>query len=162
MAIQTLIQHYYGPNFGFHCVQHLLSPIVYITLFSCLETIVFVAVHGTYISKWSSYCTYNLPHFGYKLSKFDGWFCFVVNESWHTSITLQFVLIQKRVIYVLICMYLALWHGRDMRCAIRCYHLRQNFTEFFFLKREIFIFILLVDDWEFMLTMLCRLNAVDK
>lgn len=51
MAIQTLIQHYYGPNFGYHCVQVMLSPIVYITLFSCVETIVFIAVHGSYMSK---------------------------------------------------------------------------------------------------------------
>lgn len=51
MTIQTLIQHYYGPNFGFHCVQVMLSPIVYITLFSCVETIIFVAVHGSYIMK---------------------------------------------------------------------------------------------------------------
>jgi len=51
MVIQTLIQHYYGTNFRYHCVQVMLSPIVYITLFSCLETIVFVAVHGSYITK---------------------------------------------------------------------------------------------------------------
>lgn len=51
MAIQTLIQHYYGSSFGFHCVQVLLSPIVYITLFSCAETIILTAVHGSYISE---------------------------------------------------------------------------------------------------------------
>jgi len=51
MAIQTLMQHYYGPNFGFHCVQIMLSPIVYITLFSSVETILLMAVHGTYIKK---------------------------------------------------------------------------------------------------------------
>ncbi|KAJ6632618.1 Transmembrane protein [Pseudolycoriella hygida] len=51
MAVQTLIQHYYGTNFGYHCVQVMFSPIVYITVFSCLETILFVIVHGSYITK---------------------------------------------------------------------------------------------------------------
>lgn len=52
MAIQTLIQHYYGKDFGFHCVQVMLSPVVYITLFSCVETILLIAVHGSYISEY--------------------------------------------------------------------------------------------------------------
>jgi len=51
MAIQTLMQHYYGPSFGFHCVQVMFSPIVYISLFSSVETILLLAVHGTYINK---------------------------------------------------------------------------------------------------------------
>jgi len=51
MAIQTLMQHYYGSNFGFHCVEIMFSPIVYISLFSTVESIVLMAVHGTYIKK---------------------------------------------------------------------------------------------------------------
>jgi len=51
MAVQTLIQHFYGANFGLHCVQVMFSPIVYISMFSCVETILFMAVHGCYIKK---------------------------------------------------------------------------------------------------------------
>jgi len=51
MGIQTLMQHYYGPNFGLHCVQVMFSPIVYISLFSSVETIFFMAIHGSYIKK---------------------------------------------------------------------------------------------------------------
>lgn len=52
LAIQALIQHYYGDHFAEKCVVvGLLSPIVYITLFSSLETVVLVFVHGFYIAK---------------------------------------------------------------------------------------------------------------
>lgn len=52
LAIQTLIQHYYGDSFAEKCAMvGLLSPIVYITLFSSLETMVFGIVHGLYIGK---------------------------------------------------------------------------------------------------------------
>lgn len=47
--IQTLMQHYYGANFGQYCIQQFFSPIVYVTLFCALETIVLSAVNGTYI-----------------------------------------------------------------------------------------------------------------
>lgn len=52
LAIQTLIQHYYGDSFAEKCiVGGYLSPIVYITMFSSLETSVFCFVHGSYIAK---------------------------------------------------------------------------------------------------------------
>lgn len=52
LAIQALIQHYYGDAFGEKClVVGLLSPIVYISAFSGLETIVLAIVNGSYIAK---------------------------------------------------------------------------------------------------------------
>ncbi|XP_052867866.1 transmembrane protein 192-like [Anopheles cruzii] len=52
LAIQTLIQHYYGDAFGEKCiVVGLLSPIVYIAAFSSLETMVLCVVNGSYIAK---------------------------------------------------------------------------------------------------------------
>lgn len=51
LAIQTLIQHYYGDAFGEKCVAvGLLSPIIYISAFSGLETIVLCIVNGSYIA----------------------------------------------------------------------------------------------------------------
>lgn len=52
LAVQALIQHYYGDNFAEKCVVvGFLSPIVYITLFCSLETFVLSLVHGSYIAK---------------------------------------------------------------------------------------------------------------
>lgn len=52
LAVQALIQHFYGDDFAQKCVVvGLLSPIVYITLFCSLETLVLSIVHGTYITK---------------------------------------------------------------------------------------------------------------
>ncbi|XP_058461759.1 transmembrane protein 192 isoform X2 [Malaya genurostris] len=52
LATQTLIQHYYGDSFAEKClVVGLLSPIVYITLFSSLETVVLSIVSGFYMAK---------------------------------------------------------------------------------------------------------------
>lgn len=52
LAVQALIQHYYGDNFAEKClVVGFLSPIVYITLFCSLETVVLSFVHGFYIAK---------------------------------------------------------------------------------------------------------------
>ncbi|XP_059610357.1 transmembrane protein 192 [Phlebotomus argentipes] len=51
MAIQTLIQQYYGDDFGEHCIQSLFSPIVYVSIFSAVETGVLAVIHGTYISR---------------------------------------------------------------------------------------------------------------
>ncbi|XP_052891965.1 transmembrane protein 192 [Anopheles moucheti] len=51
LAIQTLIQHYYGDAFGEKCIAvGLLSPIIYISAFSGLETIVLCIVNGSYIA----------------------------------------------------------------------------------------------------------------
>uniref|UniRef100_A0A2M4ALM1 Transmembrane protein 192 n=1 Tax=Anopheles triannulatus TaxID=58253 RepID=A0A2M4ALM1_9DIPT len=52
LAIHTLMQHYYGDDFGTKCVVvGWLAPIVYITAFSCLETGVLSIVNGSYITK---------------------------------------------------------------------------------------------------------------
>jgi hypothetical protein len=52
MAVQTLLQHYYGQNFGEKCiVAGIFSPIIYVTAFSCIETVLFSICHGTYIAK---------------------------------------------------------------------------------------------------------------
>lgn len=52
-VIQTLIQHYYGPDFGKHCVEQWFSPLVYVTLFAVLETVVLALVHQSYIREYS-------------------------------------------------------------------------------------------------------------
>lgn len=49
MGIQTFMQHLYGPHFGEHCIESILSPIVYITVFSGFETIILAIVNGSYI-----------------------------------------------------------------------------------------------------------------
>ena len=51
MAIQALMQHYYGDHFAEQCIEHFLTPTVYITLFSIAETIVLSLVNGNYIGK---------------------------------------------------------------------------------------------------------------
>ncbi|XP_058812976.1 transmembrane protein 192 [Topomyia yanbarensis] len=52
LATQALIQHYYGDSFAEKClVVGFLSPIVYITLFSSLETVVLYVVSGSYLAK---------------------------------------------------------------------------------------------------------------
>lgn len=82
MAIQTLIQHYYGSNFGFHCIQIMYSPIVYITLFSCVETILLTAVHGSYISEYF----YIILNFAYKFTfccKLSNYLLFSFNDLTH-------------------------------------------------------------------------------
>lgn len=51
LGVQAFMQHYYGPHFGEHCLALFFSPIVYISMFCGLETIVLAAVHGTYMGK---------------------------------------------------------------------------------------------------------------
>lgn len=52
LAVQALIQHYYGDAFAEKCVVvGFLSPIVYITMFCSLETFVLAVVNGSYIGK---------------------------------------------------------------------------------------------------------------
>lgn len=52
LAVQALIQHYYGDSFAEKCVVvGFLSPIVYITMFCSLETFVLALVNGSYIGK---------------------------------------------------------------------------------------------------------------
>lgn len=52
LTIQTLIQQYYGNHFGEECIRGWLSPIVYITSFSILESTVLSFVHINYICKF--------------------------------------------------------------------------------------------------------------
>lgn len=51
LGVQALMQHYYGPNFGLHCVESWLSPLVYIVLFSSVETVILALINGCYISE---------------------------------------------------------------------------------------------------------------
>ncbi|GAB0087655.1 Transmembrane protein 192 [Sergentomyia squamirostris] len=51
MTIQALMQDYYGPDFGEHCVQGFFSPIVYVSAFSAVETGILAIIHGVYISR---------------------------------------------------------------------------------------------------------------
>lgn len=46
------MQHYYGEDFGKHCVEQWLSPIVYITLFTVLENVLLLVIHGSYIGEY--------------------------------------------------------------------------------------------------------------
>lgn len=50
LGVQALMQHYYGSNFGLHCVESWLSPLVYIVLFSSVETVILALINGCYIS----------------------------------------------------------------------------------------------------------------
>jgi hypothetical protein len=45
------MHQYYGDNFGEKCVEGMFSPIVYVTLFSGAETLIFMAVHISYIGE---------------------------------------------------------------------------------------------------------------
>lgn len=59
LAVQALLQHYYGDSFLEKCLLvGFLSPIVYITMFSSLETAVLSLVHGFYIGNFSLFCYY--------------------------------------------------------------------------------------------------------
>lgn len=51
LAVEALIHHYYGENFWQHCATGMLSPIVYVTAFNVVETVVLAATHGCYIAK---------------------------------------------------------------------------------------------------------------
>lgn len=51
LTMAALIHHYYGEHFFEKCIQSYMSPIVYITLFNSLETIVLAFVNGSYICK---------------------------------------------------------------------------------------------------------------
>uniref|UniRef100_A0A1B0CMU3 Transmembrane protein 192 n=1 Tax=Lutzomyia longipalpis TaxID=7200 RepID=A0A1B0CMU3_LUTLO len=51
MAIQALMQHYYGDDFGEHCIQSFFSPIVYVSVFTAVECGILAIIHGTYIAR---------------------------------------------------------------------------------------------------------------
>lgn len=49
LGVAAFMQHYYGPNFGLHCIEGFLSPVVYITVFCIVETFILGLIHGSYI-----------------------------------------------------------------------------------------------------------------
>ncbi|XP_037944689.1 transmembrane protein 192 [Teleopsis dalmanni] len=51
LAVQAMLQHYYGEQFWSHCMAGFLSPITYVAAFNLAETIVLAATHSCYISK---------------------------------------------------------------------------------------------------------------
>jgi hypothetical protein len=51
LAVAAGIHHYYGENFMQKCIKSLFSPVVYLTAFNVLETLIFLIIHGTYILK---------------------------------------------------------------------------------------------------------------
>lgn len=61
LCIQTIMQQYYREDFFNHCTRQFLSPTTYVVLFSVLETIILVAVHGYYIVRVSRFNKATLP-----------------------------------------------------------------------------------------------------
>jgi TMEM192 family len=51
LAVAAGLQHYYGDGFFEKCIETYLSPVVYITTFTVVETMIFFLVHGTYINR---------------------------------------------------------------------------------------------------------------
>jgi protein-tyrosine-phosphatase len=51
LAVAAGLQHYYGEGFFDKCVETYFSPVVYITVFTAAETLIFFIVHGSYISR---------------------------------------------------------------------------------------------------------------
>lgn len=49
LAVQALMQHYYGDEFVKHCTAQFLSPITYITTFNIVENIILGCINGSYI-----------------------------------------------------------------------------------------------------------------
>lgn len=61
LAVAAGLQQYYGDNFFKECTETYLSPVVYVTVFSVAETIIFFVVHGTYISRVNQFNTSRMP-----------------------------------------------------------------------------------------------------
>lgn len=61
LCIQTIMQQYYRDDFFNHCHKQFLSPTTYVVLFSVLETIILVAVHGYYIVRVTRFNKATLP-----------------------------------------------------------------------------------------------------
>lgn len=51
LLVQALLQHYYGTDFVAHCLDTILSPIVYISMFSGVESLILLVVYSSYIGK---------------------------------------------------------------------------------------------------------------
>jgi TMEM192 family len=51
LAIAAGMHHFYGEHFFEKCIHSIFSPVVYIVAFNVAETLMFVFIHGTYITK---------------------------------------------------------------------------------------------------------------
>lgn len=60
-CIQTIMQHYYGPDFFNHCTKNFLSPTMYVIIFCAFETIILLVIHGTYIQRVNRFNQAGLP-----------------------------------------------------------------------------------------------------
>jgi TMEM192 family len=47
--IPSMIHQYYGQNFAEHCIEGILSPVMYVTLFTGVENLIFFGLHLAYI-----------------------------------------------------------------------------------------------------------------
>lgn len=61
LAVAAGLQHFYGPNFSDACLETYLSPVVYITAFQVAESVIFLFVHSSYISRVVRFNTTQLP-----------------------------------------------------------------------------------------------------
>lgn len=61
LAVSAGIQHYYGEGFFLKCLDVYMSPVIYITAFNVAETLVFLAVHGSYINRVTKFNNSRLP-----------------------------------------------------------------------------------------------------
>lgn len=61
LAVAAGIQHYYGDGFFMKCAETYFSPVVYISGFTVVETLIFFIVHGTYISRVNKFNSSRMP-----------------------------------------------------------------------------------------------------
>lgn len=61
LCIQTIMQHQYGSDFFDHCTKSFFSPTTYICLFCTFETILLLAVHGTYMLRVKRFNDATMP-----------------------------------------------------------------------------------------------------
>ena len=61
LAVAAGIHHYYGEHFMEKCIaSYFMSPVVYLTAFNVVETIIFFFVHGSYINRVVRFNNMNL------------------------------------------------------------------------------------------------------
>jgi hypothetical protein len=61
LMVSAGLQHYYGVNFFESCIQSYFSPIVYVTGFTVVETLIFLIVHITYIRRVMKFNNAQMP-----------------------------------------------------------------------------------------------------
>lgn len=67
LGIQTIMQHQYGAKFFEHCSRHsLFSPTAYIVMFSVLESVILIGIHGWYIARVMNFNRATLPPDAYR------------------------------------------------------------------------------------------------